>query len=383
MKIVKIEIMRVAIPFDSGREKYAAPHQDFNAASPALSKMETLLVAVHTDNGLTGWGEAFGHLINPVTFTALSESVAPFFIGKTCHDRQTLSECMGQAEYAFHAFGRTGPVRYALSAIDIALWDLLARQANQPLWQFLGGNRATVPLYPSLVSYDNDPCAVAAKVREVYAAGYHAMKLHETALPAIAAARQALPPEAQLMVDVNCPWNVDEACQQAQALRELNLSWLEEPVWPPDDLAGLARVRQQGVPLSAGENASGDADFVNLINTGAVDILQPSVSKVGGISAMLRVFALGKARGVRVIPHCFYYGAGLVATAHLITLLPEETRLEVPWIRWQPLLHPLLDFSPVMALPTAPGLGFSPDPQVLADGIIARASCDASGVHHV
>ncbi len=382
MKIEKITLTRIAIPFDSGREKYADAHQDYNAASPALSKMESLLVCIETDDGLTGWGEAFGHLINPVTFCALEQSVGPFFLGKTLSTRADLDALMTSADYAFHGFGRTGPVRYALSAIDIALWDLLSRKAEQPLWRYLGAKRPVIRVYPSLVSYGNEPARVAEKAREVWQQGYDAIKLHETALPAIAAVRRALPADVSLMVDVNCPWSVEEACQQADALRELNLTWLEEPVWPPDDYAGLATVRRHGVPLSAGENAAGDADFARLVSTGAVDILQPSVCKVGGISGMLRVFALGREHAVTVIPHCFYYGAGLLATAHLISLLPENVRLEVPWVQWTPLLHPFLNIQPEMTLPDSPGLGFEPNPEVLADFTIASATCIFNGGSH-
>jgi L-alanine-DL-glutamate epimerase-like enolase superfamily enzyme len=95
-----------------------------------------------------------------------------------------------------------------------------------------------------------------------------------------------------------------------------------EPVWPPEDITGLARVRRAGIPISAGENAAGDGELIQLMASGAVDIVQPSVCKVGGISAMLRLFALAHQYPVRVIPHCFYYGAGMLATAHLVALLP-------------------------------------------------------------
>lgn len=384
MKIEKIDIIRLAIPFDSGRKKTASAQQDYNAASSKVSKMETLLIAVHTDNGLCGWGEAFGHLINPVTFSALENAIAPFFIGKTFNSCEQLQQMMLHAEQAFHGFGRTGPVRYALSAVDIALWDLLGKAQQIPLWKLLGGKRDRIALYPSLVSYDNQPDVVAHQVSQVFNLGYDAIKLHETTREAVAAAREAVGDRARIMVDVNCPWTADEAFRQAQSWRDLDLYWLEEPVWPPEDITGLARVRRAGIPISAGENAAGDGELIQLMASGAVDIVQPSVCKVGGISAMLRLFALAHQYPVRVIPHCFYYGAGMLATAHLVALLPEETRLEVPWLQWTPALHPFLHFQPEMRLPDVPCLGFTPDAAIIAAYQIAWSQCPAAqGAHHV
>ena len=384
MRIDRIEITRLAIPFDSGRKKEGPDQQDYNAASSRVTKMETLLVAVYTDNGLCGWGEAFGHLINPVTFTALESSVAPFFINKEFNSVADIATLMQQAELAFHGFGRTGPVRYALSAIDIALWDLVGKQENAPLWKLLGATRDIISLYPSLVSYDNQPEAVARQVSQVFELGYREIKLHETTRAAAAAARAVVGDRAEIMVDVNCIWTAQEAWQHAKEWEDLDLQWLEEPVWPPEDTKALAHVRTAGIPISAGENAAGDGDFTHLITSGCVDIVQPSVTKVGGITAMLRVFAQARNHSVKVIPHCFYYGAGMMATAHLVALLPEGTHLEVPWLKWTPQLHPFLNFHPEMELPALPGLGFTPDASVMADYRIDFAVCSSEkDKHHV
>jgi L-alanine-DL-glutamate epimerase-like enolase superfamily enzyme len=373
MQITHIEVLRVAIPFSSGREKSQEKNTDaYNAASPTLTRMETLLVKITTDTGLQGWGEGFGHLSNPMTETALNGLVGRFFLGQTCpQSPDEIASLMQQAETNFHAFGRTGPVMFALSAVDIALWDLLAKARNQPLWQLLGAKRHKIGVYASLVSYGNDPQRVAEKVLSTYDAGFRAIKLHETEYAAIATAREVLPQDAELMVDVNCPWSVKDAIAQAQKLRSLNLGWLEEPVWPPDDLAGLAQVRTQGTRIAAGENAAGVQGFVEHFERGAIDIAQPSVSKVGGITAMLKVFALAKQYSVRVVPHCFYYGAGLMATAQLVALLDESVSLEVPFIQWQEELYPQLDFTPRMVLPDAPGLGFEPSPAVIQKYLVS------------
>lgn len=382
MKISHIEAIRLAIPFESDRSTPEEQTTAWNAASPALKKMETLLVRITTDDGRQGWGEGFGHLCNPVTLQALESLVIPLFLGKTAPEsREALTALVSEAEQALHAFGRSGPVRYALSAIDIALWDLLGQHLGQPLWQLLGATRSEIGLYASLVSYNNQPEEVARQVRRAWQAGFRTMKLHETDYAAIAAARAALPQEATLMVDVNCPWTVAEATARARQLAELKLGWLEEPIWPPDDIAGLAAVRRAGTPIAAGENVCGDWGFEPFYSAAAVDVLQPSVAKVGGITAMLRVMAQAAGHGIKVVPHCFYYGAGLLATAHLVAALPQDILLEVPWIRFTPQLYPQLDFSPTLTLSTTPGLGFSPDLAVLKAHTISHITLSAEASH--
>lgn len=381
MKIASIDVMRVAIPFDAQRQAPEQQETTFNAASSSLHRMETLLIKISCDNGLCGWGEAFGHLANPVTEQALCTLIAPIFIGQPLPDSpQAIADVMQQAEQALHAFGRSGPVRYALSAVDIALWDALGQRQNRPLWQLLGASRQRIERYASLVSYDNDPAAVARQVRRAWDEGFTTLKLHETTFAAIQAARTALPEQAELMVDVNCPWTREQATQQAHELRGLQLGWLEEPIWPPDDYQGLAQLKRVGVPLAAGENVDGDWGFIHLLENGAVDVAQPSVAKVGGISAALRVFAAAQQYRVRVVPHCFYYGAGMLATAHLVALLPDEVKMEVPWIAFEADLYPAFPQEVTFTLSSRPGLGYAPDDEVLRHYRLSLSQITDKGV---
>jgi len=368
VKISSFEVIRVALPFDAGRVPTAnLPMQDaYNAASRELRKMETLLVKLTDADGRTGWGEAFGHLINPVTFAALAGPVGHWFESAEFEPTPAGIKALREAaDRALHAFGRTGPVLYALSAIDTALWDLAAQAAGEPLYRWMGGRRDTIDVYASLVSYDNAPDEVARQVQRAHRAGFKRLKLHETEYAAIAAARQALPPDVTLMVDVNCPWIATEAVKRVAALADLGLGWIEEPVWPPDDLDGLARVRRTGVPVAAGENASGVAGFRQAFASGALDICQPSVAKIGGLTGMREVIALADEYGVAVMPHCFYYGPGLLATAHVVATLPETAALEVPWLQWPNALHPYQHVAPRMVMPAVAGLGFQPDLEIL------------------
>lgn len=379
MKISKIEIIRIAIPFTAGRKQVSDAGQDFNAASPNLDKMESLIVKVHTLDGLIGWGEAFGHLMNPVTYSALEHQVAPFFIDKQFLDQESLSTLMKDAEYAFHGFGRTGPIRYALSAIDIALWDLLAQQEKLPLWKLLGGKRQKISIYPSLVSYENDPIEVSKKVQEVVSKGFKQIKLHETTFEAVKAAKNALSPDCELMVDVNCCWNKQEAKTEIAQLKTLNLKWLEEPVWPVDDFDALKDLNLQGISISAGENTAGEQDAIRLIKNKIVDIVQPSVAKIGGVSSAVKVINAGIENNVTVVPHCFYYGPGMLATAHLVSLLPESIHLEVPYIQFTEHLHALTQYQPEILLPETPGLGFQINEDILSKYTISSKTCMNQG----
>lgn len=373
MKITKIIVRRIAIPFTAGsRTSMQVKEEDkFNGAAPNIDKMESLLVEVETDAGLTGWGEAFGHASNIVTFAALEHLVAPLFIGKSIASyEQTLYE----AKRALHSFGSTGPMLYALSAIDIAIWDLKAKQVNLPLYKYLGGNSGQINLYASLVSYGNDPIKVKEHVLRTAAAGFKQMKLHETTYAAISAAKEALPSNIKLMVDVNCPWGLIEAKSKVAELKELELGWLEEPVWPPEDAEALATIRQLGLPISAGENASGPEGFEQLFRANAIDVAQPSVSKIGGITGMLDVCERAKKHQITVVPHCFYYGAGLVATAHFIAATMPHISVEIPFIELSEHLHPLNACPATYHLGHQSGLGFSPNPEILEKYSVATSS---------
>jgi L-alanine-DL-glutamate epimerase-like enolase superfamily enzyme len=360
VKIARIETIRVSIPFgNDGPRVGLRPSLD----SKPWIHMECLMARVETDDGLVGWGEAFGHFVNAGTQEILNTLVGPWFIGK---DPQPIVSLMDEAQRGFHGFGRSGPVIYALSAIDIALWDLAAKRAGQPLYRLLGGRQGKLDLYASLTRYRGDPDALRRNCQRAQKLGYRMIKLHETTLDAFLVAREALDADTRIMLDVNCPWSVAEARAIAREIRDRNFHWLEEPVWPPEDYAGLAEVRKEGIAIACGENVSGLHEFRRLFEHHAVDVVQPSVTKIGGISAFTRVAALAQAFPVRLIPHCFYWGPGYLATAHLAASLPDRTPVETPFITLEKSPHAL--FNPersTLELPETPGLGFTPDMAVL------------------
>jgi L-alanine-DL-glutamate epimerase-like enolase superfamily enzyme len=357
MKITRIEPILVQIPYDNHGPKW-------DMGGKTWSTLDILFVRVDTDEGITGWGEAFGHAVCPATKTTLETMVAPLFIGRDPADIEGLAR---EAAQKTHIFGRNGSIQYALSGIDIALWDIAGKRAGLPVHQLLGGaRRMTLDAYASLLRY-TDPKIVAENTARAAGQGYRWVKLHEIEVAPVMAARQAVGEGVPLMLDTNCPWTVSEALEMVERLHPANLFWLEEPVWPPEDHEGLARVRAAGIPIAAGENAAGLHDFHNQFMAGALDIAQPSVTKIGGITAMRKIIALAEAHSVRLIPHCAYFGPGFLASLHLAATLPGETPFERLYVDLE--ASPLAPWTEAVdgkvRVPDGPGLGCDPDPKLI------------------
>jgi D-galactarolactone cycloisomerase len=359
MKITAIESSVVSLPYDMG-----GPWPLF--AGKPWTHIEILLVKVETDTGLIGWGEAFGHAAIPATKAALDTIVAPLVIGCDAEDIDTLSR---DILHSVHLLGRNGPFVFAYSGIEIALWDIRGKKAGQPLYRLLGqkGECAELEAYASLLRYNN-LALVAKNTSAACSRGYRHIKLHEITREAVLAAKNAPGAGgASIMLDVNCAWAVPEACAMADSMRDDSLAWLEEPVWPPEDCHGLARVRQRGIPISAGENVAGVFGFQSLIDAKAIDIAQPSVTKIGGIGEMLRVIDLCRAEGVEVAPHSPYFGPGFIATLHIIAAMHEKPLVEVLWLDMEanPFHSFVVPSGGRLKVPQAPGLGCDPDPAIV------------------
>jgi D-galactarolactone cycloisomerase len=335
-------------------------------AGEARQAFETVLVKVETDSGIVGWGEAFPHRIWPAVKSLLENLIAPACIGADPCEIPTL---MKKLIYHVHGVGRAGPVMYALSGLDIALWDILGKSKDMPIYRLLGGAPCEkLPAYASLLKY-GDTDVVVGTCEEALGRGYRELKIHETGRPEISAAAQLLRRHngGSLMVDVNAPWTPAEALSAVAPLRELGLKWIEEPVWPPEDFEAARQVSAAGVPVAIGENVLTPTDFARLIECRAVDYVQPSVAKIGGISIMRDIIAAANTANVAVAPHSAYFGPGLIATAHLAAALsraPMVERLycdltESPFGDW---------YEPVdgyLRVPQGPGLGIDPDPAIL------------------
>ncbi|HSU06077.1 MAG TPA: mandelate racemase/muconate lactonizing enzyme family protein [Acetobacteraceae bacterium] len=357
MKIIAVETCLTRIPFDMGARpvSFIGTHWD---------ALNTLWVRIVTDQGLEGWGEGFGHACVATTKSVVDTQLAPAVLGQDARD---IAGLRARLSKAFHLYGRNGPHVYALSALDIALWDIAGKAAGLPLCRLLGAAPRRLAAYASLLRY-GAPDLVAAACERALARGYRDIKLHEIEVPMVAAARAAIGPETRLMVDTNCPWTVAQAVEMAKRLRVHDLTWLEEPVWPPEDDAGLARVRAEGgVPTAAGENAGGLHDFRRKFEAGAIDVAQPSVIKIGGPSAMLEIAVLAKAFGVRLVPHNAYFGPGYLASLHVNAAVALDAPFERIFIDLEasPLHDAITSQDGHVLVPETPGLGLDPDPAVL------------------
>ena len=328
-------------------------------------EMQALFVRIETDAGITGWGEAFAISAGIATHAMIDKVIAPKLIGR---DTRQIAPLMRELFRTTYNAGRSGPLVYALSAIDIALWDIAGKKAGVPVHQLLGGTaRKSLPAYASLMRY-GETAAVAHYATEAVQQGYKLIKLHENTYENIKAARRAAP-GIPIMVDCSCPWTVNEALAMARRLIDLDLMWLEEPIYPPDDHAGLARLRAvSSIPIAAGENVSNLFEFKRLFEAGALSYAQPSVTKIGGITEMRKIFALAESFNVTVVPHSPYFGPGLLASIHVCAAATQDTWIERYFTGFE--LHPYGDSIDTqdgnIAVPQGPGLGHDPDAEIVA-----------------
>ena len=359
MKIDKIETMVLRIPYTSG-----GPSDTEVWGGTAWQTADVLLVHIRTDQGVDGWGEAFGYNVIPATKAAIDQILTPMCLGRDPRGIETL---MLELQQKLHIFGRSGPIIFGLSGIDIALWDIAGKLAQQPVHQLLGGGKSELDCYASLIRYTS-PKLVAANVERALSAGFRHIKLHEIELAAVRAARQSTGEHIDIMLDVNCPWTQREALDMAHKLAPLNLRWLEEPVWPPEDHSALAKVRSDGgIPVAAGENATTIAQFKHLLDAGAVDFVQPSPAKMGGVSELRKVFTLADAYNVTVMPHSFYDGPAFLAGVHVNAVLGRGSLVEWRFFELENRLYGdhAVPRNGSIAVPQSPGLGYDPDPEVI------------------
>jgi L-alanine-DL-glutamate epimerase-like enolase superfamily enzyme len=361
VKIAKIESIPLRIPFTAG-----GPSSGAAWGSAGLQTVDSLIVSVTTDTGIVGWGETFGFAAIPAVKVAIDSILAPDCIGR---DATEIGKLMLDLQKKFHIFGRSGAFIYGLSAIDIALWDIAGKATNRPIYQLLGGSdRTSLPCYASLTRY-GDPALVRENVARALRSGYRHLKLHEIDVACVRAARETAGDEVEIMLDVNCPWSVREALDMTEKLRPLNLRWLEEPVWPPENYAGLAEVRAKGgIPIAAGENASTLMDFQHLLEAKSVDFIQPSPAKMGGFTEMTKIFAMANAHNVAVMVHCFYDGPGLLANVQANAALGGPGAM-VEWryfdLEAQLYGDAIVPKDGAMAVPQRPGLGLEPRADVI------------------
>ena len=304
------------------------------ASSAGLPPARTWLVVVELEDadGLIGVGTAgFG---NPAAIEILRQ-LEPLVVGRAPSEVAHIWESMYRATLNV---GRRGVVLHAISAIDIALWDLFGRQLGVPVYALLGGKlRTSQPAYASWLYATEDLDLLAAEAAGWVAQGFSAVKQRLPFGPLegrrgirkntelVRTVVDAVGPDIDVMADAYMSWDVGYAIRCIRAIEDegIRLRWLEEPVIP-DDVAGLARIRAAvATPIAAGEHEATRYGFRDLVTAGAVDVLQPDVNRLGGITEARRVWALGETFGLDVIPHLGFAHNAHLAIASLATPLLE------------------------------------------------------------
>lgn len=294
-----------------------------------------VFVRVEDVDGVVGWGEIWCNFpaCGAEHRARLVDSVlAPRLAGGKFDSPMDVFRHLSQhtAVLAIQS-GEAGPFAQAIAGIDIALWDLCARRARQPLWRYLSGQCGKTRVYASGISPDD---CVEMAIRK-QSEGYRAFKLkvgfgEQRDLRNVQAMRVALGSSAALMVDANQGWDLDTASRMASRLEPFGLQWLEEPLradsaWD----AWLELARTTRVPLAAGENIVGECAFTAAMDSGALSVVQPDIAKWGGISGNWAVVdRIGQA-GLRYYPHYLGGGIGLLASGHLLAASGGEGALEI------------------------------------------------------
>jgi L-alanine-DL-glutamate epimerase-like enolase superfamily enzyme len=268
-----------------------------------------------------------------------------------------------KAWWALHYGGRGGPTVLALSAFDMALWDLKAKRAHLPLWKALGGFDAKVPCYAGGIDLDLPLDKLLRQTDDNLAKGFRAIKMKVGRanlfedVERVKAMREHLGAGFPLMADANMKWSVDGAIRAARALQPFDLTWLEEPTIP-DDPAGHARiVREGGLPIAAGENLRTLWEFKLYVAGGGVTYPEPDVTNCGGVTPFMKIAHLAEAFNLPVTSH----GAHDV-TVHLLAACPNRSYLEAHGFGLERYIAEPLEIQDGFALaPDRPGHGIAFD----------------------
>jgi D-galactarolactone cycloisomerase len=334
------------------------------------------LIAVYTDEGITGWGSAF---TNDLLVQGALRVLEPLFAHENPLEPQRVSEKLSANTFWM---GRGGSITHTISGIDIALWDILGKVTGQPVGRLLGGRyRERVLPYASLLMQEPEP--LAQRLHAVKAQGFRAFKIgwgpfgrQSNGLDEqiVRAAREAVGDDALLMVDAGASdafWNQGYkwALRTADMLAGYEVEWFEEPL-PPDNLPDYVLLRKTSrSPIAGGEVLTRRQSFIPWLQNGAFDIVQPDVTKVGGISEERRIAWMAEDHGVRFVPHGWNTALGLAADLHLASAC-QNTEL-VEYLTGSPFIDELvqdpwkLDADGMLPVPSGPGLGISINPDAV------------------
>ncbi len=357
MKITSVDSFILDVPV--GRE--------MADSMQSVTQLEFVGVNVETDAGVTGSGYtvtvgAGGEVLKAAIDTLYVEAL----IGRDpAHVREIWSDLyFGKA----HWIGRAGATTMAQSAIDIALWDILAKAAGEPLWRYLGGACVeNIPIYNTHAGWLNFSIdELCDEARLLLDQGYRSIKMKVGLsdigedIRRVAAVRKAVGDDITLMVDANQKWDLLKAKDAVKRLASFNLGWIEEPMHPDDISGHVALCETAAAPIALGEHVYSTHAFHEYLSRDGADIIQVDVCRIGGVTPWLEVAAMANAYGVRVCPHA---GDLMQVHQHLVKTIPNRWLLEVIPI-WEegPFAEQIKLEDGFCIMPEAPGAStaFSP-----------------------
>jgi len=292
-----------------------------------MEGFEVVTARVVDEDGQEGVGYTFTCGVNGGAIAdILGREMAPRISGR---EADAIEAIWKDLWWEFHYGGRGGPTVLALSALDMALWDLKAKRAGLPLWRLLGGYDPAVPCYAGGIDLDLSADELIAQTHGNFEHGHRAIKMKvgrdrlSEDVAKVAAMRREFGDDMPLMVDANMKYTVDGAIRAARALREFDLIWFEEPI-PPEDPAGHGRVLSEGgIPIAAGENLRSLWEFRQLVDSGGISYLEPDVTNCGGVTPFMKIAHLAEAFHLPVTSH----GAHDI-TVQLLAACPSRSYME-------------------------------------------------------
>ncbi|HEV8640527.1 MAG TPA: mandelate racemase/muconate lactonizing enzyme family protein [Methylomirabilota bacterium] len=340
-------------------------------------KRDAVVVKVVTDDGLAGWAESHHGRSPGAVAHHLNTTLRQLVLGLDAADVIGVWTRIYQMQLGSHGLGAATAI--AMSGLDMALWDIRGQATGWPLYRLLGGAARAIPAYAGGVSLGwQEPEALVEEARGLVAAGYRAVKLRVGDSPArdlarVAAVRKAFGDELTILVDANTGYRLADARQVMPGLEAQGVGWLEEP-FPAHDHRSYAMAATFGrVPLAAGENHYTRFEFTRVIEDRVISILQPDLSKTGGLTEALRIAALASAWKLSINPHTSMTGLNMAASIHFLAAIDNGGYFEGDVSKGNLFRDELVSPAPYQIGPDgcvrpleAPGIGLEVDEAFLA-----------------
>ena len=326
-----------------------------------ITHFELITVRIRDTDGAEGLGYTYTVGAGGGAIHALiARDLRPLLEGEDADRIEHLWERMW---WGVHWVGRGGLAVHAMSAVDVALWDLKGKRQGTPLWRLLGGHDPKVPAYAGGIDLQFPLEQLLQQTRDNLAKGFRAIKMKvgrpnlREDVERVAAMRDLLGPDFPLMVDANMRWRVDEAIRASRALADYAVYWLEEPTIP-DDVTGHARIARDGaLPIAAGENLHTIHEFQQLIDASGVSFPEPDLANCGGVTAWMKVAALAEANNLPVTSHGVHD-----LHVHLLAAVPNNSFLEAHGFGLERFIaHPMTIEDGFATAPNRPGHGVELD----------------------